>query len=115
VDRVAQLLGAPCVAAAVPGGHTSPDVERAAGEAGVRYLFTCTPTTRPQRVDDCWVLGRVLVRRTTRPATIAALAGFEGWRRAFLVRRGKDAMRSGVPWLFRAWVRHMTREVAPTT
>jgi peptidoglycan/xylan/chitin deacetylase (PgdA/CDA1 family) len=115
VDRLAQLLGTSCVAAAVPGGHTSSVVERAAGEVGVRYVFTCTPTTRPQRVDDFWVLGRVLVRRTTRPSAIAALAGFRGWERAFLVRRGKDAMRSGVPWLFRAWVRRMTRELAPTT
>ena len=80
----------------------------------MRFLFTCTPTTRPQRVDGCWVLGRVLVRRTTRPATIAELAEFRGWERAFLVRRGKDVVRSGMPWLFRAWVRRMTREVTPT-
>lgn len=113
VDHLNQLLGAPCVAGAVPGGHTSRAVELAAGEAGLRFLFTCTPTTRPQRVGGCWVLGRVLVRRTTSPAAIAALAAFRGWERAFLVRRGKDAVRFGMPWLFRAWVGRMTREVAP--
>lgn len=113
VDTVELILGAPCLTGAVPGGHTSADVERTAAESGLRYLFTCTPTTRPRRVDECWVLGRVLVRRTTSARTIASLARFRGWERARLVRDGKDVMRLGAPWLFRAWVRLMKQEPLP--
>lgn len=114
VDGLAQLLGAPCVAGAVPGGHTSSVVELAAIEAGLRYVFTCTPTTRPRRVGGSWVLGRALVRRTTSASAIAALAGFRGWEREYFKRRSKDAVRMGMPWLFHAWVDRMTREVEPT-
>lgn len=112
LDRVAQIVGAPCVAGAVPGGHTSREVERSAERAGLRFLFTCDPTTRARRVGDCMVLGRVLVRRTTSPAAIDALASFHGWTRAFLTRRGKDAVRHALPALFRVYVRRMSREVA---
>ena len=112
IDRLAQLLAAPCLAGAVPGGHTSREVEHSAERAGLRFLFTCDPTTRARRVGDCLVLGRVLVRRTTSPAAIDALADFHGWTRAFLTRRGKDVVRYALPSLFRVYVQRMSREVA---
>lgn len=110
VDRLEQLLGARCLAGAVPGGHTSAVVEEEAMNAGLRFVFTCMPTTRPRRLGDTWVLGRLLVRRSTSPETIAALAAFRGWHVASLTRRGKDVVRQGMPWLFRVWVRRMARE-----
>ncbi|HLV25942.1 MAG TPA: polysaccharide deacetylase family protein [Gemmatimonadales bacterium] len=112
-DRLEQLLGAPCQTGAVPGGHTSAAVEMAAAESGLRHLFTCTPTLRSRMVGDCRVYGRVLVRREMSTHTVANLACFRGWERQFLVRRSKDVLRSGMPWLFRAWTGRMAEEVTP--
>ena len=73
-ELLSDILGEPVLAASVPGGHYSDVVARTAAEAGVRYLFTSEPTTRLHRIDDCVVLGRFVVQRSTTAATAAALA-----------------------------------------
>lgn len=108
-DRLAQILGEPCIAASVPGGDISSHVLASADGAGFKYLFTSEPWLRPRRVGDCWVLGRYSLRASTDPAQVLELAHFRGWSRALLVRRVKVLMRGAFPRLYRRYVRQTTQ------
>jgi peptidoglycan/xylan/chitin deacetylase (PgdA/CDA1 family) len=104
------LLGEPCIAASVPGGDISRVVLESAGEAGVRYLFTSEPLLRPERIDNTWVLGRVILKSGISPATVRELVAFRGWQRAQLIRRLGGIARSLFPPLYAQYVRLRTRE-----
>lgn len=67
-------LGQPVTVASVPGGLYARNVAQTAGRCGVRVLFTSEPVSRVGRVDDCHVLGRYSVKRTTPPSEIRRLA-----------------------------------------
>ena len=108
-DRLAQILGEPCITASVPGGDISARVLESADAAGFRYLFTSEPWLRPRRVGGCWVLGRYSLRSGTDPAQVLELAHFRGWSRALLVRRLKVLMRGTFPRLYRRYVRYTTQ------
>jgi len=112
-DKLADLLGAPCRTASVPGGDSSPLVLRSAGAAGLAYLFTSEPVLRPESVGECWILGRFMPKAWTPAARIRELAAFRGWRRALLGRQLKGLARSAFPQLYRQYVRHTTRESPP--
>jgi len=114
-DMIAQILSAPCVTASVPGGDISRLVLRSAADAGFAYLFTSDPWLAPQRVAGCWVLGRFAPKVGTSPARVRQLANFRGWASARLARRLKDAARSGLPLLYRAyvWAAHREPDEAP--
>jgi peptidoglycan/xylan/chitin deacetylase (PgdA/CDA1 family) len=109
-DRLAQILGEPCIAASVPGGDIAPPVLESADAAGLRYLFTSEPWLQPRRVGSCWVLGRYGLKAGIDAARVSELARCRGWRRALLVRRLKGLLRSTFPQLYRQYVRHTTRE-----
>ncbi len=109
-DILAQILGEPCIAGAVPGGDISGTVLQVAGQSGLRYLFTSEPQLRAQRVGDCWVLGRVAAKRSMTPEQIERLAQFRGWTSALLIRRLKTAARRSVPPLYRLYVNRSTRQ-----
>jgi len=49
--------------ASVPGGSYSPVVARAAGEAGIRVVFTSEPITRLGMSSGCVLVGRFTIRR----------------------------------------------------
>jgi len=104
-DRLCQLLGEPCTTGSVPGGDISRPAFASAASAGLRYLFTSDPTLRPERVNDCWVLGRFIPKATTSPARVGQLARFRGWRRALLARRMKLLLRGMAPGDYRTYVR----------
>lgn len=106
VDRLADLLGEPCVAASVPGGDFSERVLHAAAAAGVRYLFTSEPTLTPRRGPGCWTLGRFVPKTRTSARRIAELARHRGWGRAMLLRRLKLGARRLLPGMYRRYVRH---------
>ena len=108
-DRLAQLLGEPCVTASVPGGDSSPLVFQSAAAAGLSYLFTSEPVLKPERVGACWILGRFMPKAWTPAARIGELAAFRGWRSALLVRRLKGAARRAFPQLYRQYVLRTTR------
>jgi peptidoglycan/xylan/chitin deacetylase (PgdA/CDA1 family) len=108
-DVLAQLLGEPCVTAAVPGGEISGAVLRSAGSAGLRYLFTSEPWLRPRIVGGCWVLGRFCPKASTSSEEIAELADFRGWTTKLLVRRLKGMASRSVPPLYRLYVSRSTR------
>ena len=62
---LSELLNAALELGSIPGGHYSTAVVRAARSAGIRYLFTSEPRSRPWTVDDCTVFGRYAVKRRT--------------------------------------------------
>lgn len=68
------LLGAPVVVASVPGGASSHQVIKAADHAGLEIVFTSEPTRRFDWIRGCLVLGRYVIRRTTRAGEAARLA-----------------------------------------
>lgn len=106
---LSDLLGEPCLTAAVPGGDISPRVLKSADTAGLRYLFTCEPVVTPARVGDCWVLGRFLPKVGTASRRVEELARFQGWWQARMVRYAKILARRSMPPLYRAYVRLRTR------
>jgi peptidoglycan/xylan/chitin deacetylase (PgdA/CDA1 family) len=109
-DILGQLLGEPCLTAAVPGGEISPAVLRSAGAAGLRYLFTSEPVLTPRVVGGCWVLGRFCPKSSTSADEIADLMAFRGWAGKLLVRRMKALARRSMPPLYRLYVSRATRE-----
>jgi peptidoglycan/xylan/chitin deacetylase (PgdA/CDA1 family) len=59
---LAHVLGADVVVGSVPGGFLSERVARAAGEAGLRVLFTSEPRTRVDQRAGCALVGRFTIR-----------------------------------------------------
>ena len=109
------ILGEPCLAASVPGGDLSPYVLDTAREAGFRYLFTSEPWFTPQRLADCWIIGRVCLKAGMAPQAIEELAQFRGWRRAQLMRGIKAVVRRGLGPLYRMYVAHITTPAGAAT
>ncbi|MGH7508894.1 MAG: polysaccharide deacetylase family protein [Gemmatimonadales bacterium] len=109
-DIIAQLLGEPCLTAAVPGGEISRAVLRSADLAGIRHLFTSEPWLTPRIVGGCWVLGRFCPKAFTSAAEIGELARFRGWSTKLLGRRLKTLARRSMPQLYRLYVSRSTRE-----
>jgi peptidoglycan/xylan/chitin deacetylase (PgdA/CDA1 family) len=108
-DVLSQLLGEPCVTAAVPGGEISRLVLRSAATAGLRYLFTSEPWLRPRVVGGCWVLGRFCPKVSTTANEVTELARFRGWTTKLLIRRLKSVARRSVPPLYRLYVSRSSR------
>ena len=106
---LADLLGAPCTSAAVPAGDISPTVLASAAEAGVRFLFTVEPELSPRQVNDCWVLGRCLVKARMPPRRLEELVHFRGWTRALALRRAKVIARRALPFVYRRVIERRTR------
>lgn len=109
-DILAQILGEPCLTAAVPGGEISNAVFRSAGAAGLRHLFTSEPWLVPRLVGGCWILGRYCPKVSTTGDEIAALVRFEGWTSKLVVRRLKALASWSLPSLYRLYVRRSSRE-----
>jgi peptidoglycan/xylan/chitin deacetylase (PgdA/CDA1 family) len=109
-DILAQILGEPCLAAAVPGGEISGAVLRSAGATGLRYLFTSEPWLAPRVVGGCWILGRYCPKVSTTADEIAELVRFEGWTSRLVVRRLKGLAGRSLPSLYRLYVRRSSRE-----
>ena len=74
IKQLSQILGGPVHTASVPGGHYSRRVGRAASQSGIKILFTSEPTVRSHQIDDCLVLGRFSVQRSTPASNVAAIA-----------------------------------------
>lgn len=107
-DILAQLTGAPCLSASVPGGDISSRVLASADAAGLRSLFTSEPVLRPSQVGSCAILGRYSVKLSTSPERIAQLVRFRGWRSAALRRRLKVLATRALPPLYRLYIRART-------
>jgi len=74
IARLTDLLGQPVAVASVPGGGYARSVAEAARRCGVNVLFTSEPVSRVRLVEDCYVLGRYSVRRTTSANELRMLA-----------------------------------------
>jgi peptidoglycan/xylan/chitin deacetylase (PgdA/CDA1 family) len=108
-DILTQMLGEPCVTAAVPGGEISKQVLRSAAVAGLRYVFTSEPWPKPQIIGGTWVLGRFCAKASTTGGEIANLTSFRGWGNKLLVRRLKTVASRSLPPLYRMYVGRSTR------
>ena len=111
---LSDLLGEPCRIASVPGGDSSTAVYRSAAQSGFGYLFTSEPRIAPERVGDCWVIGRVALKQGASARLVGRLARFRGWRRALLRRRLGTLVRRGLPPLYRRYVQYVTDDREPS-
>lgn len=73
VAVLSELLGERVTTGSVPNGYYSRRVGRAAEAAGIEWLFTSEPTTRPSRVGRCALIGRFIVQVGTSAAAVADL------------------------------------------
>jgi peptidoglycan/xylan/chitin deacetylase (PgdA/CDA1 family) len=71
---LSEVLGAPPVHAAVPGGDLSARVAAAAAAAGYEVLMTSAPECGIKRLGSLSLVGRFPVVCSTRPSTVAAYA-----------------------------------------
>ena len=78
VDRLADILGERPHTASIPGGAFSAAVARAAGDAGIRVLFTSEPTPQPWKIGDVTCMGRYTVWRGMGPDVAVAFASGRG-------------------------------------
>ncbi len=74
VEILEDLTGRPTTVASVPGGFLSNNVIRAAGEAGIQYLFTSEPTSYYYRAYGCTVIGRYSVQQGISKETVVGFA-----------------------------------------
>jgi peptidoglycan/xylan/chitin deacetylase (PgdA/CDA1 family) len=76
VSCLAGLTGSPILVGSVPGGYFSRAVGEAAAAAGIRWLFTSEPVSRPALMNNqrCTTLGRYAIKHRTPPESAAALA-----------------------------------------
>jgi len=70
---LSDVIGEGVRTASVPAGFYTTRIARAAGEAGIKVLFTSAPGCEKKTVGECLILGRYTVRRKTAPSTVAAL------------------------------------------
>ena len=68
------ITGVPVERASVPNGFTNAAVEAAARKAGIRTLFTSTPTRRRRTLEGMDVVGRFAVLAVDRPRSAVSLA-----------------------------------------
>jgi peptidoglycan/xylan/chitin deacetylase (PgdA/CDA1 family) len=102
---LSEILEGPVKTASVPGGYYSREVAEAAGQAGIRFLFTSEPTVRPHRVGECLVLGRYFVQRGMPPSVAAGFAAARAgvrWKQALLWNVKKAAKAAGGEFYLRA-------------
>jgi peptidoglycan/xylan/chitin deacetylase (PgdA/CDA1 family) len=98
-----EILGEPPTTASVPGGFYSRTVARLAAEAGYSVLFNSEPTTGLFRVDNCLIVGRYSVVRTTTPRQAAALVAgrWPRWRQSIVWNAKKVAKSLARGWYAR--------------
>lgn len=92
--RLASILGEPCEVGSVPGGDVNRRVFEAAGEAGIRYLFTSDPAVRPRKIGPTWIIGRAALKATTPASHVRRLAEFQGWSKEAAIRHVKVVART---------------------
>ncbi len=80
-DLLSEIIGGPVKVASVPGGYYSRRVGAAAAAAGIEVLFTSQPRSDVSIVEDCFIIGRYWVRRTTPNAEVGAIAAGARWPR----------------------------------
>jgi peptidoglycan/xylan/chitin deacetylase (PgdA/CDA1 family) len=74
IASLEDAIGAPVEQASVPNGFTNQAVETAARAAGIRTLFTSTPTRRRRAVQGMDVVGRFAVLAVDTPRAAVGLA-----------------------------------------
>jgi peptidoglycan/xylan/chitin deacetylase (PgdA/CDA1 family) len=84
VDLLADVLGKRPETASIPGGAFSRDVALAAGEAGIRFLFTSEPRAGAWQVGDVTCFGRFTVWNHMPPS---AALGFATGRGSWPIRQ----------------------------
>jgi hypothetical protein len=104
-EALASILGAPIRTASIPGGDMDKRTVVAAGEAGIRCLFTSEPTLHYWTYQGVTCLGRVCAKRDTPLSTVAKWARFRGFARQMAVRRLKQSVKR----LIAPWYRRRTR------
>ena len=107
------ITGVPCVVGSVPGGDMSRETMESANECGLQYLFTSEPWLQPRRVDNCWVMGRFIMRPSLSPEMLHNVIRMQGWKRARVERWIKLIARRGMGPLYGMYVRRVTRSDEP--
>lgn len=74
VQRLREILDSDILTASVPGGYYSRHVARAAGNAGIKYLFNSEPVRSIATCQGCKILGRYTITGNTETYQVGALA-----------------------------------------
>lgn len=114
IKALQDIIGQNVTVGSVPGGYYSRRVALAAGEAGLKVLFTSEPKTRIQRIGECRVFGRYAVRAGCRPTYSSELAALRSSAllREWVVWNGKKALKHAIGSGYSrivGWVAHGSR------
>ena len=63
VNILSDIIGEQIITASVPGGYYSPAVAQAASKSGIKFLFTSEPISKIHKVENCWVINRLTIKR----------------------------------------------------
>jgi peptidoglycan/xylan/chitin deacetylase (PgdA/CDA1 family) len=77
-----EIVGRQVDVGSVPGGYFSPEVARAARDAGLRVLFTSEPVTRVNEDKDLLIIGRFTIRRGDPRDRARRLVSAPAWTRS---------------------------------
>lgn len=105
-DLLSDLLGAPCVAASVPGGDVSRRVFQSADAAGIQFLFTSDPFLVPRQEGACRILGRICPKADIPLPALQRLAEFRGWTKEAVRGRVKSGLKTAFFPLYRIYVHY---------
>ncbi len=87
------LLDGPVTTCSIPGGDANKNAYRAALQCGYEVIFDSEPTTKPRKIGNSLILGRVCPKRGTSYNEIEALSQFRGIRKQYLVRAMKKTIK----------------------
>ncbi|MBS0203902.1 MAG: polysaccharide deacetylase family protein [Planctomycetes bacterium] len=109
---LAEIVEEPIKSGSVPGGFYSPDVARAASEAGIKLLFNSEPTTGEFEVQGCRILGRYNVYRGMSADDASSLLSspLRRWRQSAFWSAKKAAKTVAGP-IYKAVRKHLLSQV----
>lgn len=111
-EKLESILGEKVESASVPGGDMDDDTIRAAGEVGLKFLFTSEPNYIPFEKFGVKCIGRVCPKNTTPTTQVLTWASGQGYFRAQALRKTKELLRRYGRPLYRLYVRSNERKSA---
>ena len=102
-----EILNETILCASIPGGDMDRNTIKAAGEVGIKFLFTSEPTYYVSEDFGVSVFGRVCPKKTTNKKTIKNWAKGKGYFKTQIVRFIKEFVRKNLKFIYKLHLDYM--------